>query len=89
MNPKEKALELKQKFGIATMFSKDNNGYTLSEEMATKMAIIAVDEIINSNPLEPNCVDWDDCGSTHKYWYEAQREEALNFWQQVKNELSK
>ena len=47
MEAKEKALELKQKFGVATMFSNDNSGYTLSEKTAAKMAIIAVDEIIS------------------------------------------
>jgi hypothetical protein len=55
--------------------------------VAKKYALIAVDEILNSRPLDPNYVDWDDCGATHQYWYEAQKEEALKFWGDAKSEL--
>ena len=57
------------------------------EEKAKECALIAVDEIINSRPLEPNHADWDDCGATHKYWYDAQKEEALKYWQEVRKEI--
>jgi len=50
-------------------------------------ALIAVDEIINSEPRYPSNVDWDDCGATHQYYYEAQMEEALNYWKEVKQEI--
>lgn len=88
MNPKEKALELKQKFGIATMFSKDNNGYTLSEEMATKMAIIAVDEIIEAlNAFGYIGAMYDDFETGYKV--STTDKDPTEFWQQVKNELTK
>jgi hypothetical protein len=49
--------------------------------------LIAVEEILTARPLDPNYVDWDDCGAAHQYWYEAQKEEALEFWNNVKSEL--
>ncbi len=55
--------------------------------LAKESALIAVEEILNSRPLDPNYVDWDDCGAAHQYWYEAQKEEALEFWNDVKSEL--
>lgn len=55
--------------------------------LAKESALIAVEEIINSRPLDPNYVDWDDCGAAHQYWYQAQKEEALEFWNDVKSEL--
>ena len=87
MNHKEKAAELIEKFRpfAHKNFNHVNDGET---EKAKQCAIIAVDEIIESIPLSPNYVDWDDCGATHQYWYEAQKEEALNFWQEVKKELT-
>jgi hypothetical protein len=51
--------------------------------------LTAVDEIINSSPLEPNFADWDDCGGEHRYWYDAQKTHALHFWQEVKKEIEK
>jgi hypothetical protein len=56
---------------------------------AKQCALIAVEEILNARPLDPNYVDWDDCGAAHQYWYEAQKEEALEFWQEVKQEIEK
>jgi hypothetical protein len=73
MSPKEKAQDL--------VFKKFG--------CKKQYALIAVDEILNSRPLEPNDADWDDCGATHKYWYDAQKEEALKFWQEVKQEIKK
>jgi hypothetical protein len=52
-----------------------------------KIALLVVDKIINSEPRNPSNVDWDDCGGTHKYYYEAQREEAAKYWQEVKQEI--
>jgi hypothetical protein len=48
---------------------------------------MAVEEILSARPLDPNHADWDDCGATHQYWYEAQKDEALEFWNNVKSEL--
>ena len=80
MTPKEKAKELVDKFKI-------HQPVWEVESDAKHYALIAVDEILNSRPLWPNDADWDDCGATHKYWYEAQKEEALKFWQEVKQEI--
>ena len=79
LTPKEKAEELVYKF-------MDNR---ISWKQSKLCALIAVDEILNSRPLEPNHADWDDCGATHKYWYDSQKEEALKFWQEVKQEIEK
>jgi hypothetical protein len=54
-----------------------------------ELALKAVDEIINSSPRYPSNVDWDECGATHQYYYEEQREEALKYWQEVKEEIEK
>lgn len=82
MTPREKAEELVFKFD-------DTMEFSTPQRFAKECALIAVDEIINSRPLEPNDADWDDCGATHKYWYDSQKEEALKFWQEVKQELEK
>ena len=80
MTPKEKAFSLYFKF-IRDVIADD--------QKAKQCAIIALDEIIKSEPRYPNDVDWDDVGATHQYYYEAQHEEALNYWQQVKLEIEK
>ena len=88
MTPKEKAKELIQKY------LKMNDGLIeefipIPKEGAKQCALVAVDEILIARPLEPNNVDWDGCGATHKYWYEEQKQEALNYWQEVKEEIEK
>ena len=79
MNAREKASELIVDFQLKCK--------TLDYQEAKQCALIAVDEILNAGPLDPNYVDWDDCGATHQYWYEAQKEEANEFWNNVKSEL--
>jgi hypothetical protein len=81
MTAKEKAIELYYRYET---LGKDFTRGVSMKEFAKLSALIAVDEIINSRPLEPNNADWDDCGATHKYWYDAQKEEALKYWQEVK-----
>jgi hypothetical protein len=85
MSPKEKAKELFNKYWDLLLFHNVSHRKLFTKECA----LIAVDEILNSRPLEPNDADWDDCGATHKYWYDAQKEEALKFWQEVKQEIEK
>ncbi len=80
MTPKEKAKELVDKFTVVGLQQRAE-GY--------QCALIAVDEIINSSPSFPNDTDWDDCGGTHQYYYEAQKEEAEKYWQEVKQEIEK
>ena len=86
MTPKEKAKEIVNKIKD-DLFNKRN--IKITDEDAVLCTLIAVDEIINSSPRYPSNVDWDDCGATHQYYYEEQREEALKFWQEVKTEIEK
>jgi hypothetical protein len=61
----------------------------IDKYIAKEYALIAVDQILESEPRWPSNVDWDDCGATHQYYYEAQTEEADNYWQEVKKEIEK
>ncbi len=88
MNAKEKADKLIDKMYYVGMYDdKEDYNPAMAWERAKQCALIAVDEILNARPLDPNYVDWDDCGAAHQYWYEAQKEEALEFWNNVKSEL--
>ena len=91
MTPKEKAIELVDRFyDYVNCWGNDGNAdYSLAKENARQCALIAVDEIIDSSPRYPSDVDWDDCGATHQYYYEEQIEEALKFWKEVKQEIEK
>ncbi len=84
MAPKEKAKEIYCNY-TDTLNIRDLQ--TTANPFAKKCALIAVDEIIKSEPRCPSNVDWDDCGGTHQYYYEAQREEADKYWQEVKQEI--
>ena len=77
--PKEKAQELVYKFMDTRIPWKQSK----------LCALIAVDEILNSSPLEPNFANWDDCGGEFRYWYDAQKTHAFYFWKEVKQELEK
>ena len=83
MTPQEKAKELVSRYMI--LFSNQKQYL----DVAKLCAIIAVDEILESEPRYPSEVDWDDCGGTHEYYGVAQREEAEKFWQEVKQEINK
>lgn len=95
MTPQEKAKELVNKFNLVNSKNYiDDNGlwdteFVLTNDDAKECALIAVEEILNAEPRCPSDVDWDDVGGTHQYYYEAQREEAEKFWQQVKKEIEK
>jgi hypothetical protein len=86
MTPKEKADELCKKMLYQIEW---NAQPSTVKGVAKQCALIAVDEILSSRPLDPNYVDWDDCGAAHQYWYEAQKEEALEFWEEVKQEIER
>lgn len=79
MTPKEKAQELVDKYYYYV-------GSVLEQKQC---ALIAVDEILKSEPRYPSNVDWDDAGATHQYYYEAQREEAAIYWEEVLQEIEK
>ena len=82
MTPKEKANQLVDNYWLV-----DKINPSLSKEQAKQCALIAVDEIINSSPSEPNFADWDDCGGVDRYYHDAQITHALHFWQEVKQEI--
>ena len=89
MTPKEKAEEL-----IGKMASPENIYQSLYQHLKNQMlakqcALIVVDEILKSEPRYPSNVDWDDVGATHQYYYEAQREEAARYWEEVKQQIEK
>ena len=86
MTPKEKAVELYNKY---EQLGKDFTRGVSIAEFAKQCALIAVDEIIKSEPRCPSDVDWDDVGGTHQYYYEAQREDANKYWMEVKQEIEK
>lgn len=86
MTPKEKCDELIDKF-IEDMPPLANQTGKKIIDYAKQAALIAVEEIMNCAPLEPTNVDWDDCGATHKHWYEERQGKALNFWNSVKTEI--
>jgi hypothetical protein len=79
MTPKEKAEELHVGFWRLTNDSR----------IAKQCALIAVDEIIKYSPRYPNNVDWTDCDASYKNYYDAQREQAKEYWQDVKQEIEK
>ena len=88
MTPKEKAQELVERFSEHS-YVFHTLDTTTSMTSAKQCALIAVDEIMKSEPRYPSDVDWDDCGGTHQYYYEAQREDAEKYWQEVKQEIEK
>lgn len=87
MTPKKKAIELVDKFHIEVL---DRDGTSAMNEFEAKQcALIAVDDILESEPRYPSNVDWDDAGGTFQFYYEAQREEAQRYWEEVKQEIKK
>lgn len=87
MTPKEKAFQLINRYLDVNEEQEFNTPRYLTKEEAVEGALIAVDEILESQPRYPSEVDWDDCGGTHEQYGCAQREEAEKFWQEVKQEL--
>jgi hypothetical protein len=75
MTPKLKAEEL---WGKYFQLNYDWDGAT-KDQWAKEGALIAVDEIIQSCPLEP----------AHPYDYVIAEREAMEFWQEVKQEIEK
>lgn len=59
----------------------------MSHVAAKQCAIIAVEEVIATQPRYPSYVDWDDVGASFQHYYSAQMDEALEFWQSVKFEI--
>ena len=73
MSPKDKAEELVDKFyPRATSYSSDRKN---QKDNAKQCALIAVDEIINSNP--------------HSNPFNTNVESTMSYWQEVKYEIEK
>ena len=89
MTAKEKAQELVDKFSERRKILTETKGWVehIDSSKAKGHALVAVDEILNSSPLEPNFADWDDCGGEFRYWYDAQKTHAFYFWKEVKQEI--
>ena len=89
MTPKQKAKELclnfQKKLFINLSDKEEDADYIHND--SKDCALEAVAEIILSEPRYPSDVDWDDCGGTYEYFYEAQREEAKKYWLEVRNEI--
>ena len=82
MTPKEKAKELINLFTF-----KGHEYYN-----AKICAEITVNEIIQSKPLYPSDPEpalWDNMDAALVDYYQSQEEEALQYWQEVKEEIEK
>jgi hypothetical protein len=87
MTPKEKAVELWDKFDEIIALNSWADEKTNIEELVLlpkKCALIAVDEIIQSGPLEPNDTeDW----LQPEDWFSEANISAEKYWQEVKKEI--
>ena len=85
MTPKEKAIELVDKYFTYVEAFSD----TQQSDNAKYCALIAVDEIILSAPFEPVDTDWDEAGSSAQYWYPQKLEDSAKWWAEVRREIEK
>jgi len=83
MTPKEKAEELYNKY---EQLGKDFTRGVSMAEFAKQCALIAVDEILNSNPHIYIEIGGSDCRGDWSY-KEAQSNQL--YWQEVKQEIEK
>ena len=86
MTPKKKAIELVDKMGFSTMHTIDNTSGQSTpiykNQYAKQCALIAVEEIINSNPIVKIIFEKNNCS-----WIESKSN--INYWQEVKTEIEK
>lgn len=87
MTPKEKAIDLVNRFSLVNAKKYVEDGIThidfaLTDGDAKQCALIAVDEIIKSNPTNPLTGGYIEL-------YSDMVDEAIVFWQQVKSEIEK
>ena len=80
--PKEKAEELVRKFLEVPDSQFSDDGNLMFEVEAKQCAIIAVDEIIKSNPTNP-------LKSGYIEIYSDMIDQSIEYWQQVKIEIEK
>ena len=60
-----------------------------ANQYAKQCALIAVNEILMSEPIYPSNVDWDDVSARYKRYNITQMREARRFWNEVKAEIEK
>lgn len=90
MTPKEKAIELIDKFQNVkvTVFGCESNSNpcviteNVTIKSAKELALIAVDEVYKSTPLSP----YDKSDVKNMVWYERLID-AYKFWSEVKKEI--
>lgn len=81
MTPKEKAQELFNKY--ATYVVMWTGGVEVEKQNCKQCALIAVEEIIKSNPHSPAELHPSPHFKAIEYW------KALEYWQEVKQEIEK
>lgn len=76
MKPKDKALELCQKFGWLGIRWEQTDYTTLSLENSKHCALIAVDEIKKANPIIPleYMLESEALDAAYEYWQEVEKE---------------
>ena len=72
MTPKEKAFELAHKFRLLEIRTSENSHMMISMADAKQCALIAVDEILNSNPNYPEFKENE--GTSIRYWEVVKQE---------------
>ena len=75
MTPKEKAEELAHKFRLLEIRISENSHMMISMADAKQCALIAVDEILNSNPNYPE--------------FKENEGTSIRYWEVVKQEIEK
>jgi hypothetical protein len=88
MTPKEKSIELVNKFQQLKPV-KMSDYSRIYFPTAKLCALIAVDEILKCEATEPTDTDWDDCGSTAQYYWPQKKVDAGKYWYEVKQEIEK
>ena len=72
MTPKEKAFELAHKFRLLEIRTSENSHMMISMADAKQCALIAVDEILNTNPNYPEFKENE--GTPIRYWEVVKQE---------------
>jgi len=75
MNPKEKSVQLFNSYYVSILeINNDLSEEVIISILAKKHSLIAVDEIINSNPHSNLFNFYSDIHSTMQYWIEVKNE---------------
>lgn len=84
MIPQEKAEELVDLYYNKIQHTISNEYLKVIKEIAKVCALIAVDEILKSEPLEPNNIpEW----LQPEDWFSEANKSAVEYWVEVKKEI--